>query len=364
MQGEPPHARARRARPDARRRRPRVRLGTHEWAGGVVDPLGYGDSSVLAGRRAAPLAVADRRRGARARARHACTADPRRGGAPARASRRRPSASSSTPLCTWRDAHGERRAGADPTVETTADGFVVEGAYRVAGPAGRPADVVPGRARTARRPTAASPTREDLWHAGTFVGDAARPAGSADVVGVGRRPRPGATGADEIVAGTAAAPAASWRPRGKRRRRRRLLARRRRVRRLDGDGPDVVAGYPWFGAWSRDTMISYEGLFLATGPRRGGPGPAAARTRRRCPRGCSPTPPTPGGLEYNTADGTLWFLHAVGRHVAVTGDTDLARRAAPARSTGSSTRTSPAPGTASGSTRPTGCSPRAPPAWR
>jgi predicted glycogen debranching enzyme len=30
-----------------------------------------------------------------------------------------------------------------------------------------------------------------------------------------------------------------------------------------------------------------------------------------------------GGLEYNTADGTLWFIHAVGRHVAVTGDLDL-----------------------------------------
>ena len=27
----------------------------------------------------------------------------------------------------------------------------------------------------------------------------------------------------------------------------------------------MVAGYPWFGAWSRDTMISYEGLFLAAG---------------------------------------------------------------------------------------------------
>ena len=27
----------------------------------------------------------------------------------------------------------------------------------------------------------------------------------------------------------------------------------------------MVAGYPWFGTWSRDTMISYEGLFLATG---------------------------------------------------------------------------------------------------
>ena len=30
-----------------------------------------------------------------------------------------------------------------------------------------------------------------------------------------------------------------------------------------------------------------------------------------------------GGLEYNTADGTLWFIHAVGRHVAVTGDLDI-----------------------------------------
>ena len=26
----------------------------------------------------------------------------------------------------------------------------------------------------------------------------------------------------------------------------------------------MVAGYPWFGDWSRDTMTSYEGLFLRT----------------------------------------------------------------------------------------------------
>jgi predicted glycogen debranching enzyme len=31
-----------------------------------------------------------------------------------------------------------------------------------------------------------------------------------------------------------------------------------------------------------------------------------------------------GGLEYNTVDGTMWFLHAVGRHVDVTKDIDLA----------------------------------------
>jgi predicted glycogen debranching enzyme len=30
-----------------------------------------------------------------------------------------------------------------------------------------------------------------------------------------------------------------------------------------------------------------------------------------------------GGTEFNTVDGTLWFLHAVGRHVERTGDVDL-----------------------------------------
>jgi predicted glycogen debranching enzyme len=37
-----------------------------------------------------------------------------------------------------------------------------------------------------------------------------------------------------------------------------------------------------------------------------------------------------GRVEYNTADGTLWFVHAVGRHVAATGDTDLAAELLPA----------------------------------
>src|SRR5262249_55171986 len=28
--------------------------------------------------------------------------------------------------------------------------------------------------------------------------------------------------------------------------------------------PTAVAGYPWFGEWSRDLMTSYEGLYLST----------------------------------------------------------------------------------------------------
>jgi predicted glycogen debranching enzyme len=36
-----------------------------------------------------------------------------------------------------------------------------------------------------------------------------------------------------------------------------------------------------------------------------------------------------GSLEYNTVDGTLWFVHALGRHLAVTGDTTLGQELAP-----------------------------------
>jgi predicted glycogen debranching enzyme len=93
---------------------------------------------------------------------------------------------------------------------------------------------------------------------------------------------------------------------------------------LAGPGtPDVVAGYPWFGTWSRDTMISYEGLFLETG---------RADVGRDLLRGYAATlsegmlanTADTGRTEYNTVDATLWFLHAVERHVARTGDTDLA----------------------------------------
>ena len=66
---------------------------------------------------------------------------------------------------------------------------------------------------------------------------------------------------------------------------------------------DVVAGYPWFGAWSRDTMIAYEGLFLATGRAdegrellRGYAGDAVgghARQHGRHRAASSTTPPTP-----------------------------------------------------------------------
>ncbi len=126
-------------------------------------------------------------------------------------------------------------------------------------------------------------------------------------------------------------------------------------------GPDVVAGYPWFGAWSRDTMIAYEGLFLSTG--RADEGRELLRTYAgTLSDGMLANTADTGQIEYNTADATLWFLHAVDRHLAATGDTDLAAELVePLDDVVAGTW--PGPDTASGST-PTVCSPRAPPGTR
>ena len=73
--------------------------------------------------------------------------------------------------------------------------------------------------------------------------------------------------------------------------------------------PTAVAGYPWFGEWSRDLMTSYEGLYLATN--RHDEGREALRTSAATvSEGMLANTADTGSLEYNTVDGTLWFVHA------------------------------------------------------
>ena len=36
-----------------------------------------------------------------------------------------------------------------------------------------------------------------------------------------------------------------------------------------GEGKTLIAGYPWFGDWGRDTFIALRGLCIATGRSRG-----------------------------------------------------------------------------------------------
>jgi predicted glycogen debranching enzyme len=83
----------------------------------------------------------------------------------------------------------------------------------------------------------------------------------------------------------------------------------------------VIAGYHWFTDWGRDTMISLEGLTLATGRQR-----EASFILRMFARhvryGLIPNMFPDGSNEglYHTADATLWFFHAVEAYVRRTGD--------------------------------------------
>lgn len=86
----------------------------------------------------------------------------------------------------------------------------------------------------------------------------------------------------------------------------------------------VIAGYHWFTDWGRDTMISLEGLTLATG--RQHEAASILRTFALHVRdGLIPNLFPEGQSEglYHTADATLWFLHAVDRYTEVTGDREL-----------------------------------------
>jgi predicted glycogen debranching enzyme len=88
----------------------------------------------------------------------------------------------------------------------------------------------------------------------------------------------------------------------------------------------VIAGYPWFTDWGRDTMISLEGLTLLTG--RHAEGRAILETFAHHIRdGLIPNLFPEGqnqGL-YHTADATLWFFHALDRYERHTGEIETRR---------------------------------------
>ena len=232
-----------------------------------------------------------------------------------------------TPLCTWRSVHGERHANGDPAVEATADGFVFEGAYRVAGTGFRVGGEWYRDVRAREEAVRGLDDREDLWAAGTFAAEL-EPGGGHEVVATA------ALDASHVPASVIIAAA--------RDRARALVAQAAAQDELDeqlvlaadaftietGGRPTAVAGYPWFGEWSRDLMTSYEGLYLVTD--RHDEGREVLRSAAATvSEGMLANTADTGSLEYNTADGTLWFVHAVGRHVERVGDVDLGAELAP-----------------------------------
>lgn len=90
------------------------------------------------------------------------------------------------------------------------------------------------------------------------------------------------------------------------------------------DAKTILAGYPWFSDWGRDTMIALPGLCLATGR------PWLARNiLRTCSRfvseGMLPNQfPRAGAAPlYNTVDATLWYFEAVRQYFEATSDVGL-----------------------------------------
>jgi predicted glycogen debranching enzyme len=86
-------------------------------------------------------------------------------------------------------------------------------------------------------------------------------------------------------------------------------------------GESVIAGYPWFGDWGRDTMIALPGLTLACG--RFDTARRILQTFARfVDQGMLPNVfPGAGDLpEYNTVDAALWYIEAWRAYVQTTQD--------------------------------------------
>jgi predicted glycogen debranching enzyme len=88
-----------------------------------------------------------------------------------------------------------------------------------------------------------------------------------------------------------------------------------------GDGWTVIAGYPWFTDWGRDTMISLPGLTLFTGNAEIAKG-ILRNFARHADQGMLPNRFVDSGetAEFNTVDATLWFFEAARAYAAATGD--------------------------------------------
>jgi predicted glycogen debranching enzyme len=87
------------------------------------------------------------------------------------------------------------------------------------------------------------------------------------------------------------------------------------------DGSTVIAGYPWFADWGRDTMISLPGLLLATG-RFGQAKQVLSVFAQYVSEGMIPNrfDDYTGKPDYNTVDASLWFVHAAFEYARLSGD--------------------------------------------
>ena len=238
-----------------------------------------------------------------------------------------------TPLCTYRDYHSQHRGYRDAALNESGPEFG-PGFDVIAYPGAQPYRVLlegashtlatewhwshKHRAESARglddaedlfRPAIIHMPLAPGQSAAVILTAAAGPPCSATISAARERERQSQLLTPAAATATASAAAPAWI------RQLRLAADQFVVERRDAAGSSlgstVIAGYPWFSDWGRDTMIALPGLTLATG--RFEIAASILRTFARfVSEGMIPNrfPDAGEQPEYNTVDATLWFFIA------------------------------------------------------
>ena len=92
-------------------------------------------------------------------------------------------------------------------------------------------------------------------------------------------------------------------------------------RSVEAERTTIVAGFPWFADWGRDTFISLPGLLLSTG-RHDEAGSVLRTFAAAADGGMIPNrfDDRSGEAHFNSVDASLWFIHAAFEYLDVTGD--------------------------------------------
>lgn len=96
------------------------------------------------------------------------------------------------------------------------------------------------------------------------------------------------------------------------------------VYRSSTQGPTMIAGYPWFNDWGRDTLIALPGLTLTT--RRFDLAKGLLKTfGQYCQYGLIPNAFPDAGAKpfYNTIDAALWWVETLGLYLETSQDWDF-----------------------------------------
>ena len=92
----------------------------------------------------------------------------------------------------------------------------------------------------------------------------------------------------------------------------------------DSPRTTVIAGYPWFTDWTRDTMVALPGLCLSIGRYEDAKNILSAFAKN-VSQGMLPNhfPDNGESIGYNHVDGTLWYFIAVYKYLEATGDKEF-----------------------------------------